>query len=169
METKAESSTTCALFWKMWNKALGDVKGDPNYTYNPKGFMTDKAGANANGILHVYGPHAIRKSYTCQFHFKQCLNRKLKNFPSNFGEIKSEFEVLCLQLLTCTTLTEYNEIKRKLQQLSTLVPSLEGWLQWWFARRYNLFPIFRGYCLSSLNLAEIGHSTLKRKKTINAC
>ena len=54
METKAESSTTCALFWKMWNKALGEVKGDPNYTYNPKGFMTDEAGANVNGILQVY-------------------------------------------------------------------------------------------------------------------
>ena len=31
--------------------------------------MTDEAGANANGILEVYGPDAIRKSYTCQFHF----------------------------------------------------------------------------------------------------
>ena len=30
----------------------------------------------------------------------------------------------------------------------------------------NYFQIFRGYCLSSLNLAEIGHSTLKRKKQL---
>ena len=128
--------------------------------------MTDEAGANANGILQVYGPDAIRKTYTCQLHFKQCLNRKLKNFPCNLVEIKSEFEVLCLQLLTCTTVIEYNEIKRKLEHLNTLVPSLEGWLQWWFASRYNLFPIFGGYCLNSLNLAEIGHSTFKRKKQL---
>ena len=71
METKAELSTICALFWKMWNKALGKVKGDPNFTYNPKGFMTDEVGANANGILQVYGHDAIRKSYTWQFHFKE--------------------------------------------------------------------------------------------------
>ena len=166
METKSESSTTCALFWKIWNKALAEVKGEANYSFNPKGFMTDEAGANANGILEVYGPDAIRKSYTCQFHFKQCLNRRLKTFPSNLNHIKTEFEALCMQLLTCTTLTEYTEIKTKLEQLSGLVPSLEGWLQWWFARRYNLFPIFRGYCLSSVNLAEIGHSTLKRKKQL---
>ena len=166
METKSESSTTCALFWKIWNKALAEVKGEANYSFNPKGFMTDEAGNNANGILEVYGPDAIRKSYTCQFHFKQCLNRRLKTFPSNLNHIKTEFEALCMQLLTCTTLTEYTEIKTKLEQLSGLVPSLEGWLQWWFARRYNLFPIFRGYCLSSVNLAEIGHSTLKRKKQL---
>ena len=69
--------------------------------------MTDEAGANANGILEVYGPDAIRKSYTCQFHFKQCLNRRLKTFPSNLNHIKTEFEALCMQLLTCTALTEY--------------------------------------------------------------
>ena len=78
METKAKSNTTCALFWKMWKKTLGELRGDPNYTYNPKGFMTDETGANANGIFQVYGADAIRKCYTCQFHFKQCLNRKLK-------------------------------------------------------------------------------------------
>ena len=29
-----------------------------------------------------------------------------------------------------------------------------------------MFPVFRGFSLSSLNLAEIGHTTLKRKKPL---
>ena len=53
-------------------KHWGKLKGIQTTTYNPKGFMTDEAGANASGILQMYGPDAIRKSYTCQFHFKQC-------------------------------------------------------------------------------------------------
>ena len=47
-----------------------------------------------------------------------------------------------------------------------MVQSINSWLNWWVQRRFNLFPIFRGYCISSLNLAEIGHSTLKRKKQL---
>ena len=80
METKSESSTTCALFWKIWNKALAEVKGEANYSFNPKGFMTDEAGANANGILEVYGPDAIRKSYTCSIS-PQYLHRRCENLP----------------------------------------------------------------------------------------
>ena len=112
------------------------------------------------------------KSRTCQFHFKQCLNRMLTKFPAELGELKSEFEELMLQLLTVTTLTEYHELKSRIVQISGVLPSLEHGINWWFARRYNLFPVFRGYCICSVNMAEIGHSTLKRKKPlalVDAC
>ena len=86
----------------------------------------------------------------------------------NLAEIRSEFEVLALTLLTCTTLLEYNEIKGKLELLGGVVQSINSWLNWWVQRRFNLFPIFKGYCISSLNLAEIGHSHFKEEETIDA-
>ena len=65
-------------------------------------------------------------------------------------------------LLTVVTLKEYRELKHRIQEITSILPSLQAPTEWWFTRQYNLFPIFRGYCLSSVNLVEIGHSTLKR-------
>ena len=120
----------------------------------------------------MFGQQGVDKSRTCQFHFKQCLNRMLTKFPAELGELKSEFEELMLQLLTVTTLTQYHELKSRILQICAVLPSLEHGVNWWFARRYNLFPVFRGYCICSVNMAEIGHSTLKRKKPlalVDAC
>ena len=68
--------------------------------------------------------------------------------------------------MTATTLREYRDLKVRIQQISAVHPSIGPATEWWFARRYNLFPIFRRYCISSVNLAEIGHRTLKRAKPI---
>ena len=90
----------------------------------------------------------------------------LRRFPAELGELRSEFEELMTTLLNVVTLKEYRELKYRIQQITTILPSIQAPTEWWFARRYNLFPIFRGYCISSVNLAEIGHLTLKRAKAI---
>ena len=70
------------------------------------------------------------------------------------------------RLLTVPVLAEYHEIISRIKAICALVPAVEGQVIWWLARHYNLFPLFRGYCLTSLNMAEIGHSTLKKKKPL---
>ena len=70
------------------------------------------------------------------------------------------------KFLNVTTIKEYKDIKFRLVQIGAVLSSLQPQLEWWFARMYNLFPIFRGYCISSVILVEIGHSTLKRAKPI---
>ena len=92
----------------------------------------------------------------------------LAKFPPQLEELKGEFEILMLQMLTVPTLSEYQEIKNRVKVICALVPAVEGQVDWWIARRYNIFPIFRGFCLTSLNMAEIGHSTLKKKKPLDA-
>ena len=72
-----------------------------------------------------------------------------------------------MQLLTCTTLTEYTEIKTKLEQLSELVPSLEGWLQWWFARRYNLFSHFQRLLFVITKFGRNWTLNIKEEKAID--
>ena len=166
MEVKGETSKSVAKFWEIWNELLASVKGEPGYKFNPTQFVTDEAGANFNGLKAVYGEQVLNRVITCQFHFIQCLNRLLLKFPQELPELKSEFEELMLQLLTCTTLQEYNDIKERLLGISALVPQVQGGLDWWLARRFHLFPIFRGFCLTSMNLAEVGHSTLKKKKPL---
>ena len=166
MEVKGETTESVALFWTILNNMLQEVFADKSIYFNPYLFITDEAGANYNGIMQVYGQEGYNKSRTCVFHFKQSLQKMLLKFPDDLGEQKAEFEDLMLQLLYIATISEFMEIKGRLLQISSLVPGLDSPLQWWLARRYNLFPLFRGYCISSVNMAEIGHSTLKRPKPL---
>ena len=163
---KGETSESVALFWKTLNNMLKEVFNDNTRYFNPFLFITDEAGANYNGILKVYGEEGYKKSRTCVFHFKQSLQKILLKFPDDLSVLKTEFEDHMLRLLYCPTISEYLEIKSRLLQISSLIPSLESPLNWWLARRYNIFPLFRGYCISSVNMAEIGHSTLKRPKPL---
>ena len=103
MEVKSEDTHNCSLFWKICNELLSDVKSH-RYSFSPVGFITDEAGFNANGIKEIFGDEGVRKTYSCQFHFRQCLQRQLRLIPGNLGEIRSEFEVLVLKLPICTTL-----------------------------------------------------------------
>ena len=166
MEVKGETSENCAKFWEILNEMMAEIKCQPGYKFNPKHFITDEAGANFNGIIAAYGQAGAQRAYTCQFHYKYCLDAMLAKFPPQLEELKGEFEMLMLQMLNVPTLSEYQEIKNRVKVICALVPAVEGQVDWWIARRYNIFPIFRGFCLTSLNMAEIGHSTLKKKKTL---
>ena len=166
MEVKGETSDNCAKFWEILNEMLSEISGIENYKFNPKMFITDEAGANFNGILSVFGQTGINKAFTCQFHFKQSLEKMVTKFPPELNELKGEFELLMMQLLTVPTLSEYQEMKTRIKVISSLVPAIQGQVEWWLARRYNIFPVFRGFYLTSLNMAEIGHITLKKKKPL---
>ena len=77
MEVKGETIENVALFWRLFNEVLAEVKGEPGCQFNPCGWITDEAGANFNGIGMVYGQQALQKSYSCRFHYTQCLNNLL--------------------------------------------------------------------------------------------
>ena len=167
MEVKRENTACCELFWKTLNKMLSEVKGQPGYKFNPKQFIVDEAGAVAAGIRNVFGEEGYRKTSSCQFHYKQCLRRALTNMPNELHDLVEEFRELALDVLKVTTMQQYNEKVRRLKILADALPSSVGnWFDWWLARRYNLFPVFRGFCISSLNQAEIGHATLKPLKPL---
>ena len=88
----------------------------------------DEAGANFNGIQEVFGDQGVRKTKSCQFHFKQSLQRILLKFPPELGDLRNEFEELMTTLLTVTTLREYRDLKVRIQQISAVLPSI-GQLQ----------------------------------------
>ena len=69
-------------------------------------------------------------------------------------------------LLNVATLADYTQIKTRLLVLGGVIPAIGNWIKWWDARHYYLLPVFRGYSISSVNMAEIGHASLKRKKPL---
>ena len=79
---------------------LAEIKGEPGYTFNPYGFITDEAGAIIDGIRDVYGEAGVLKTFTCQFHFRQGVERQLRRMPNGLDDIKQEFEMLAMQMLS---------------------------------------------------------------------
>ena len=124
MECKGENAETVKKFWTTLNEILREVKQDQNYLFNPKGFLTDEAGANINGILGAFGMKYMNKINTCQFHFKQCVKTLLSKIPGDFEEIKNEVQSLSYALTTVSTLNEYGQIKSRLLALGGVIPPI---------------------------------------------
>ena len=156
MECKGENAEAVKKFWTTLNEILREVKQDQNYLFNPKGFLTDEAGANINGISGAFGMEYMNKINTCQFHFKQCVQTFFSKIPGDFEETKNEVQSLSYALTTVSTLNEYGQIKSRLLALEGVIPPITYWINWWDARRYHLFPVFRGFNISSVNMAEMG-------------
>ena len=70
MELHSKNHKDIALFFSLFNEILSDVKGVPNYRFNPRYFVCDEAGANYKAIAELYGA-ALATTWVkgCQWHF----------------------------------------------------------------------------------------------------
>jgi hypothetical protein len=96
MECDGENTSTIALFWETFNEVLKKESCDPTTTFNPYGWMTDMAGANMEGLKKVFGPTVLDRVKTCEFHFKDCVNRQARKLDELS---KQRFKSLCMALL----------------------------------------------------------------------
>ena len=55
MECKKESMEMIEIFFRLFNEALANFVGDPNYKFNPSMICMDEAGANLQGLRRVFG------------------------------------------------------------------------------------------------------------------
>ena len=64
-------------------------------------------------------------------------------------------------ICTALTVSEYriicNDIEKKVEQYK-----MEGWWHWWKVGRFHIVPALCGFDLPRMNLAEVGHSSMKR-------
>ena len=78
MEAERENSEKLELFWTLFNEAYKVVAGDDTLYFNPKGWCTDMAGANMNGLLRVFGDDVLTRIKSCEFHFKESKKQNSK-------------------------------------------------------------------------------------------
>ena len=83
MECKKESMEMIEIFFRLFNEALANFVGNPNYKFNPSMICTDEAGANLQGLRRVFGDAFMVRVVSCQWHFKECAKRQLKNINVN--------------------------------------------------------------------------------------
>ena len=86
--------------------------------------MMDEAGCNFDAVGKVFGDDfRINKTLTCQFHFKQCAEKKIQMMKED--EWKT-FRKRLSDIFTASTVSEYrmicNNIEKKVEQYK-----MEGW------------------------------------------
>ena len=75
MDCESENKDNCELFWRTWSDALADFQA--GLIFDPTGVILDERGCNWNALKEVYGEDFITRCSSCEFHFKQSVNRRL--------------------------------------------------------------------------------------------
>ena len=146
----------------MFNEALENFVGDPNYKFNPSMICMDEAGANLQGLRRVFGDAFMVRVVSCQWHFKECTKRQLKNINVND---RATFWHLVGKICTAQTFAEYKKYSDALEHICKKNNCI-CWYNWWKVRRYHLVPALHGFGWTGSNWAKIGHSTMKRNHKV---
>ena len=158
MDCQREDTQTIVFFLETFNNMLAEFKGDNDYKFNPhSGFLVDEAGCNMNAINKVYGIDMLNKTCTDFMHFFKCARKHSIDVPV---EERASFEDLYKKLKQTYILSEFTRISDSLDAICNRNNLF--WWDWWKQRRAHIVPLWRGMNTPGLNLAEVGHRTLKQ-------
>lgn len=159
MEAEREDTRSLTLFLTIFNEMLQEVKGDNTYQFNPRRFMVDEAGCNKNAIENVFGAGKMgaKKTVGCQWHFLNCCKARSSQVAE---ENRASFKYTCKRLTQAVTQEEIDNCSASLLDICQR-SGLLNWYKWWEVRRYHIIPKYRGFNLSGVSLAEIGHSKMR--------
>ena len=71
--------------------------------FNPAGLMLDEKGSNWNAIKNVVGCEFMERCILREFHFKQSVNRKMKNSMFPNSEDREKFRNFTRNMLEAQT------------------------------------------------------------------
>ena len=164
MEVENENEENIKLFYNIFHEVLRAVKGDNSFVLRPRGIYVDEAGPNKRAAVQVFGEYIRGKIVTCQWHFLRCA-RMHRNDVS--AEEQDYFILLCKKLIRSKTKLECQKHLEDLYAMAGRNPRIRTWVHWWNARKFHIVDAFRGFNVGGLNLAEVGHSSMKRKEPLS--
>ena len=129
--------------------------------FNPTGIILDEKGSNWKVVENVYGKELLHRCYSCEFHFKQSVKRRLKDPMFNNGS-RAKFQYLCKQMLESSNKANFKRSIQKLEDFLDEEPGhakLKDWLNWWVLRKEHIFRAFKDILCPHSNLAEVIHSS----------
>ena len=108
MDCDSENKENCELFWRTWNDALADFQA--GLTFDLARVLLDEGECNWNALKEVYDEDFITRCSSCEFHFKQSVNRHLKE--TVFSEYKSadRFCSLSKRMLDAQTVVQFEDV-----------------------------------------------------------
>ena len=72
MDCESENVYNIYKFLSLVNKMLRELKGDPNYIWNPCAIMTDENAANKKAVGNILGEDLHKRTVSCQWHYLRC-------------------------------------------------------------------------------------------------
>ena len=149
-----------AKFWRTFNEAFKKANGTEK-RFSPTGWLSDMASANFNRLSTIYGEDVLEKVKSCEFHFKQAVERKIRGF----GGDKDQFKKLAYGLLYATTPEVYENSLQLFEEFATDA-KLKDWIQWWDVRKEKIFHAFTHFDAPQSNLADVLHAGWKHRDKI---
>ena len=156
MEIEKENSENLSTFWTVLNSMLEESSGKKGYLFNPCGFVADEHHANWISIQSVFGRGMLDRMVSCEFHYKQSVQRHAKRC----GNSSEEFVRLAVDLLECYTVSDFETACKKMKRFADCHDEITNWFKWWYDRRTHIFRAFKPAAAPASNLAEVGHSKL---------
>jgi hypothetical protein len=154
MDVEKEDSENLQKFWELLNEMLFSLFGKK---FNPAGFVADEHHANWISINKVFGSDVLQRVVSCEFHFKQSLQRHSKRIK---GVAADSFIRLGENMLTASSLLEFEAACSELKKFIDDYPMFSDWYSWWYQRRTHIFRAFKPCWAPASNLAEVGHAKL---------
>jgi len=137
-----EDTCTLKLFWSTLIKMLSSHSGI-DFKFNPCGLVADEHHANWLSISSIFGESAISKTVSCEFHFKQSVERHSKKLLSHNVPI---FKKLADDWLSVLTLEAYDEATSNLEEFCGTNESLGSWFSWWCERSSHICKLYKPHC-----------------------
>ena len=156
LECPSENSQWITMFWSLFIEGYQEVNGKGS-SFEPKGWISDMAGANMEGLRKVFGEEVLSKIKGCEWHYKDGVNKRAKQLRDCGGTFKK----LAHALLEAETKEGYERAKQILETFISAEKSrapLQNWLKWWDERRYFAFRAFSDPSAPRSNLAEVIHA-----------
>ena len=136
-----ENTECITMFLDLFNKALQKKTGNPQYKFNPTGFMVDENGVNFNTIEKVLGKDVADYTVTCQWNFMSCGRNHIKDINMNERET---FKTLYHKICYMYAKHDYDKTAESLEVICTH-NSIANWWQWWEVCSFHIVPVFQGF------------------------
>ena len=126
MEIRSEKYIHIAAFFRLFNKMLAEVKGEPGFMFRPRYFVCDEGGANFKAVREVYGDAFCKERVKgCQWHFKSDARRHaVKVGP----EKRERFEEICEEMCIMETADGFEKLLTELKEIADEFPELKGFV-----------------------------------------
>ena len=159
MDIRSENYKGVALFFRLFNKMLAEVKGEENYKFNPRYFVCDESGANYKVLVLVYGEQfASLCAKGCQWHFKQDVQKHMKNITP---QDQQKFLETCFEMCEATTVANYERLETTLNEITEENVEIRPFVLFWEPQKSHIFKPFRGRGLPGVNMSEQGNKSFK--------
>ena len=140
LECPSENSQWITMFWSLFKEGYQEVNGKGS-SFEPKGWISDMAGANMEGLRKVFGEEVLSKIKGCEWHYKDGVNKRAKQLRDCGGTFKK----LAHALLEAETKEGYERAKQNMETFISAEKSrapLQNWLRWWDEKDISLSEHF---------------------------